>query len=241
EAYEQTAQQIGRDMIQTLAQQGRTLADLKASIQALERALYDAVLRRLGLESTQEMEGRSLFALDRDERAQVEQAFVEAMTLQRDRLVMLRVVDNLWVRHLTDLDSLREGIGLRAFAQEDPLVAYKREAHDMYEGLLAAIQSEIARSIFHVGIVAQPVRRPMRAVRPGVEAPAPQAPARAATSGHLGRNDPCWCGSGKKYKHCHMREDMQAGRVPVAEGASGASAKPARKAAKGKKRRRKKK
>jgi len=244
EAYDQTAERIGLDVFQSLAQQGRTLADLRASSLSLERALYDAVLRRLGLESTQEMEKRSLLALDRERRAQVQQAFAEAMALQRDRMVMLRTVDNLWVRHLTDLDSLREGIGLRAFAQENPLVAYKREAHAMYEDLLAAIQSEIARNIFHVGIVAQPVRRPMRAVRPGAEAPARQAPARSAAKERPGRNDPCWCGSGKKYKHCHMQEDLQAGRVGgqaprEAVAAPAASQKPSPKAAKHKKKRKK--
>jgi len=216
-AYEETATRLGRDVLQGLSQEGRTLADLKTSRMALERSLYDAVLRRLGMESTEEIEGRSLLALRREARAQVEQAFIEAMAVQRDRSVMLRVVDNLWIRHLTDLDSLREGIGLRAFAQQDPLVAYKREAHDMYEGLLGSIQNEIARSIFHVGIVQQPTRRPMRAVRPGAQAP--PAPSRPATTGEkLGRNDPCWCGSGKKYKHCHMREDLKTGRVGEAKG-----------------------
>ncbi|MGQ9586430.1 MAG: preprotein translocase subunit SecA [Anaerolineae bacterium] len=216
-AYEESAARLGRDLFQVLAQEGRTLADLEGSRLALERALYAAVQRKLGLEFTEEIKDRSLFALKRDVRGEVEQAFVEAMALQRDRSVMLRVVDNLWIRHLTDLDSLREGIGLRAFAQQDPLVAYKKEAHDMYEGLLASIQSEIARTVFHVGIVQQPARRPMRAVHPGAEATA--APARPATVGQkLGRNDPCWCGSGKKYKLCHMREDMKAGRVGAAEG-----------------------
>ncbi|MGQ9566880.1 MAG: SEC-C metal-binding domain-containing protein [Anaerolineae bacterium] len=114
----------------------------------------------------------------------------------------------------------------------------------MYEDLLAAIQSEIARNVFHVGIVAQPTRRPMQAVRPGVEAPAPQAPARTAADGRLGRNDPCWCGSGKKYKHCHMREDLQAGRVGAqppkeAVAASTASPKASHKVAQHKKKRKK--
>ena len=131
-----------------------------------------------------------------------------------ERLVMLQAVDNRWVRHLTDLDALREGIGLRAFGQQDPLVAYKREAHEMYLELLDEIRHDIVYSIYHAMLMRQPVR-PMRAVRPGGDGGgAPQA-ARAAGQ-RPGRNDPCWCGSGKKYKHCHLRQDMQGEGAPPA-------------------------
>jgi preprotein translocase subunit SecA len=132
-----------------------------------------------------------------------------------ERLVMLRAVDNRWIRHLTDLDVLREGIGLRAYGQQDPLVAYKREAHEMYLDLLQEIQHDIVQHIYHAELIRQPVR-PMRAVRPGGDGrPAPQ-PARASGS-RPGRNDPCWCGSGKKYKLCHMREDQQGRTAPAAQ------------------------
>ncbi|MDH7486960.1 MAG: preprotein translocase subunit SecA [Anaerolineae bacterium] len=132
-----------------------------------------------------------------------------------ERLVMLQAVDNRWVRHLTDLDALREGIGLRAFGQQDPLVAYKREAHEMYLDLLDEIRHDIVYSIYHAMLMRQPVR-PMRAVRPGGDGSgAPQA-ARAAGQ-RLGRNDPCWCGSGKKYKYCHLRQDMQGEAAPPAQ------------------------
>ena len=72
-----------------------------------------------------------------------EAAMGAEMLRQLERLVMLRAVDNRWVRHLTDLDELREGIGLRAFGQQDPLVAYKKEAHEMYEELVASISRDI--------------------------------------------------------------------------------------------------
>jgi preprotein translocase subunit SecA len=124
-----------------------------------------------------------------------------------ERLVMLRSVDNRWVRHLTDLDVLREGIGLRAFGQQDPLIAYKREAHEMYQDLLGEIQHDIVQRIYHAHLKPQPAR-PMRAVRPG--GGGGQAPQPIRSSGaRPGRNEPCWCGSGKKYKLCHMREDQQ--------------------------------
>jgi preprotein translocase subunit SecA len=131
-----------------------------------------------------------------------------------ERAVMLRVVDNLWVRHLTDLDVLREGIGLRAYGQQDPLVAFKREAYEMYNQLLQTIQHDIVHAIYHAQFVALPQPRPMQAVHPGSDGG--ERPARPArTRAEIGRNDPCWCGSGKKYKHCHLSQD-QAGLQPAA-------------------------
>jgi len=124
---------------------------------------------------------------------------------QLERLVMLRVVDGRWVRHLTDLDELREGIGLRAIAQQDPLVAYQKEAHEMYRELIAAISHDIVYSIYHAQLMVRPTLPVRRMQTNRGDGGAPQA---ARKSRHLGRNDPCWCGSGKKYKYCHMRSDQ---------------------------------
>jgi preprotein translocase subunit SecA len=139
-----------------------------------------------------------------------------------ERLVMLRAVDNRWVRHLTDLDELREGIGLRAFGQQDPLVAYKREAHEMYEELISAISHDVAYAIYHAQLVARPVL-PQRMSTNRGDGGAPQ-PARVAKS--PGRNDPCWCGSGRKYKHCHLRADQGHEPTPAAPGGDGQGARP---------------
>ncbi len=128
---------------------------------------------------------------------------------QLERLVMLRSVDNLWIRHLTGLDDLREGIGLRAYGQQDPLQAFKKEAHEMYVDLLAAIQRAIVGDIYRVSLVREPQPRPMREARTNVEAQRAPQPARTAGA-RVGRNDPCPCGSGKKYKHCCMRKDLAA-------------------------------
>jgi preprotein translocase subunit SecA len=103
-----------------------------------------------------------------------------------ERLVMLRVMDRLWMEHLTAMEHLREGIGLRAVGQEQPLVVYKREGHAFFEALLASIQHDVAHSIYHVGIAKEPPKK-KEAVPVGKR---------------VGRNDPCPCGSGKKYKHC---------------------------------------
>jgi len=124
-----------------------------------------------------------------------------------ERLVMLRSVDNLWIRHLTGLDNLREGIGLRAYGQQDPLQAFKKEAHEMYAELLASIQHAVVGDIYRVSLVREPQPRPMREVRTNVEAQRAPQPVRAAGA-KVGRNDPCPCGSGKKYKHCCMHKDL---------------------------------
>ncbi len=104
-----------------------------------------------------------------------------------ERLVMLRVIDRLWMDHLTDMDHLRQGIGLRAVGQEQPLMVYKREGHASFEALLAGIQHDVAHSIYHVGIAKGTPQKKKEAVPVGKK---------------VGRNDPCPCGSGKKYKHC---------------------------------------
>lgn len=127
---------------------------------------------------------------------------------QLERLILLGVVDSHWMRHLTALDELRTGVGLRAYGQRDPLVEFKTEAFSMFQNLTAAIQGQVAKMIFHAEVMPQPVRGSMREVRPGVTAGAVGGTKPVPQDKKLGRNDPCWCGSGKKYKHCHMKEDM---------------------------------
>ncbi len=103
-----------------------------------------------------------------------------------ERLVMLRVIDRLWMEHLTAMEHMRQGVGLRAAAQQQPLVVYKKEGHLLFEGLLANIQHDVVHSIYHVGIKKEP----------------PQKKQAVVAGKKVGRNDPCPCGSGKKYKHC---------------------------------------
>jgi len=103
-----------------------------------------------------------------------------------ERLVMLRVIDRLWMYHLTDMEHLRQGISLRAVGQEQPLMVYKREGHASFEALLASIQHDVAHSIYRVGIAKE----------------APKKREAVPAGKKVGRNDPCPCGSGKKYKHC---------------------------------------
>ncbi|HLF79260.1 MAG TPA: SEC-C metal-binding domain-containing protein, partial [Dehalococcoidia bacterium] len=135
-----------------------------------------------------------------------------------ERLLMLQTIDRLWVEHLTAVDEMRQGIGLQAYGQQDPLVMYKREAHDMWGQLLTNIRQTIARAIFHVGLSnapVQPARTPVAAAAPAGNLSIPQTnlrenrpdqaalPAARSNGQKVGRNDPCPCGSGKKYKRCH--------------------------------------
>ncbi len=103
-----------------------------------------------------------------------------------ERLVMLRVIDRLWMEHLTHMENMRQGIGLRSVGQQQPLIVYKKEGHALFEALLAGIQHDVARTIYRVGVAQQPAQK-REAVPVGKKA---------------GRNEPCPCGSGKKYKHC---------------------------------------
>ncbi|MEZ4727118.1 MAG: SEC-C metal-binding domain-containing protein [Caldilineaceae bacterium] len=144
----------------------------------------------------------------------------EATMRQAEKQIMLWAVDNRWVRHLTDLDHLREGIGLQAYAQVDPLVAYKREAFNMYGALMEDIRSDIVKAVYTVQVqrqqaapapLATPIARNIRTNRDGAANGGKPQTVRN-TGPQLSRNDPCWCGSGKKYKHCHEKSDKaQAG------------------------------
>jgi preprotein translocase subunit SecA len=116
-----------------------------------------------------------------------------------ERLVMLRTIDSLWVEHLTAMENMREGIGLQAVGQRDPLVAYKTEGHNQFQNLLSAIQHDVAHTIYHVKIERR--EAPQKAQVP-VPAQAGGSKKPKVGGKKVGRNDPCPCGSGKKYKHC---------------------------------------
>jgi len=125
-----------------------------------------------------------------------------------ERMVLLSITDNMWREHLREMDDLQEGIGLRAYAQKDPLVEYQREGYSMFEGMKEIIQDEFVRYIYRVELVRQdePARpRPQRLVaHHGDDGDAGAAAGgQASVSDKIPRNAPCPCGSGRKYKKCH--------------------------------------
>ncbi len=180
--------------------------------------------------SAEEVEGHVLALASDFYDAKAERLGPELMH-QLERAVILRTIDTWWVRHLTALDELRTGIGLRAFGQQDPLVTFKREGYSMFQSLLSNVTDEIVRAAFHAEPVAESDRRPrlLDKARTGrgrmieqAQQRAAERPAPVKTGPKLGRNDPCWCGSGKKYKHCHWKSD-RAGGDGEKQGGAGAS------------------
>ncbi len=137
-----------------------------------------------------------------------EQRLPPEVMREYERMVMLQVIDNQWKDHLLSMDHLREGVGLRAYSQRDPLVEYKREGFEMFAAMMERVEDEIVRYLFLLEpAVAQEEKRVERKERsysysaPEKEEKKPSKP--VAHSEKIGRNDPCPCGSGKKYKKCH--------------------------------------
>ena len=138
-----------------------------------------------------------------------------ASAIERD--VMLQILDQRWRDHLSDMDHLRDGIHLRALAQQDPLVAWQREGYAMFEQLLTSVDDDFVRYITHIEAMAEPVAQDALAgAVTNVDAPevasgsvpnpaGPNHKAAATDKTKIGRNDPCYCGSGKKFKQCHGR------------------------------------
>lgn len=137
--------------------------------------------------------------------------FGEANMRELEKVVMLKVVDGKWMEHLDHMDMLREGIGLRAFGQKNPLIEYKIEAYDMFQEMIGKIQEDIANLMYRVSIVTEQQQqledhlKNAKAVHGGDEAEeTKQQP--VVKKEDIGRNDPCPCGSGKKYKNCCGRD-----------------------------------
>ncbi|MBI2635468.1 MAG: preprotein translocase subunit SecA [Parcubacteria group bacterium] len=114
---------------------------------------------------------------------------------QIEKMVMLNILDNFWMNHLEDMEYLRDSVRLRAYGQRDPLVEYKQESRKLFGDMLLNFESRVAAMIFKV---ASP-----RAQNISIQ-PTPISSKPADSRKEVGRNDPCWCGSGKKYKKCHM-------------------------------------
>ncbi|MEO6796893.1 MAG: preprotein translocase subunit SecA [Candidatus Dormibacter sp.] len=135
----------------------------------------------------------------------------EPMMRKVEQFVVLKTIDSKWISYLTMMEHFKEGIGLRAFGQKDPLIEYKNEAFQAFQELLSDIQFDIASTVFRVQLVKDPpppppppiaLTNPPEALA-GARAPNGHGAGTLAAAGKIGRNDPCYCGSGKKYKKCH--------------------------------------
>ena len=132
-----------------------------------------------------------------------EAEFLEPEQLREiERVILLKVIDTKWMSHIDDMDQLRQGIGLAALGQKDPLVEYKFAGYDMFDDMTTAISEDTVRALMHVRIE-EPVEREevVKVTGTNKDESVGKAPVRRAEK-KIGPNDPCPCGSGRKYKHC---------------------------------------
>ena len=209
---------ILRDMIDT------TVADAVSEkggvadndvLNALEKSLggiYFPLGTRLEGSDAQALSD-SIYALALKTYEAKEAQYGTPMMRELERVVMLRVVDEYWMDNIDAMDDLKQGIGLRAYGQHDPVIAYKEEGYAMFESMVEAIRMETIRRMFLVQIRQnQEVKREKVAKETGTagsgDSVMKKQPVRV--SGKVGPNDPCPCGSGKKYKKCCMQKDKLA-------------------------------
>jgi preprotein translocase subunit SecA len=201
--------------------------DLGALAEALHRqfdvkiapAQFEDVVSREGL---QELVGEAV----KQRYGERERELGEELMRALERHEMLIVIDTQWKDHLLTIDHLKEGIGLRGYGQRDPLTEYKKEAFDLFQDMVERVKAAVVERLFKVQVVRDaPMDLPAVTawvdaresrgelpVQPGVApvavpsrpAPKPAAAPRTPSGAKLGRNDPCYCGSGKKYKKCHL-------------------------------------
>ncbi len=192
--------------------------DLKALIKYCEEffAPYGTLREKTLSDLSREELGEYLHKLADDTYQEREDMMSPEIMRELENLVMLKVVDQHWMEHLDAMDMLREGVGLRAYGQKDPLVEYKFEAYDMFEGMIDAIEDDVVKYMFRVNVVTQPVVEDRlenaSTNNPNVDVSPADAENEAARpyvrkEPKVGRNDPCPCGSGKKYKDCHGKDN----------------------------------
>ncbi|MGC2305015.1 SEC-C metal-binding domain-containing protein, partial [Candidatus Binatus sp.] len=187
---------------------------------AIDDAFFKQFKFRPGFSAQTEVEGKPIHGSDdlieiaearvRELYDLRETEFTEPVMRQIEKIVMLQTLDALWKDHLLAMDHLKEGIGLRGYAQVNPLVEYQKEGFTMFEALMAVMQQDVVEKVFSVQVqrqqdveqIQQP--KPQRVVMShGGETEAQAAAPAKREENKVGRNDPCPCGSGKKYKRCH--------------------------------------
>ena len=124
------------------------------------------------------------------------------MIRELERVVLLKVIDQKWMDHIDDMEILREGIGLQVYAQRDPLVEYKMAGYDMFDTMIANIQEDTVRYLFHVKVEQKVEREEVAKVTGTNKDESLQKAPKKRAEDKVYPNDPCPCGSGKKYKQC---------------------------------------
>ena len=165
-----------------------------------KRQLSDEELAALTREQAEE----KILSLMQRAYAKREEQFTSPVMREIERVVTLRVVDEFWMDHIDAMDDLRQGIRLRAYAQVNPIDAYKKESLEMFEEMISAIQDETVRRIFSARIKSEAEVKRERVAEGIVATTAGDGSVKKQPRKvqKIGRNDPCPCGSGKKYKQC---------------------------------------
>jgi preprotein translocase subunit SecA len=225
DAYRTMNERMGADIYRALRQEEVPVRTLLESSEPFYAHLRELLADAVGLDAFEAWYDLPVRRLPEELETKVREAVVDVQRVFRDRRLMVHQIDEHWVLHLTSLDMLREGIGLRAVGQQNPLVSYQKEAFEMFQEMLTSIQSQIVRNLFLVpqsmtspGMSPVPQQQPARQPRPrqlqfragGGSAGGTTSPEPHRASTKPGRNEPCWCGSGKKYKDCHWRADQRA-------------------------------
>ena len=195
-----------QESLDILAAQLEGIYFAKGTLQSRSNALLNTTADELG---------DTLYSIALNTYEAKEAAYGEKLMRELERVVMLRVVDEYWMDNIDAMDDLKQGIGLRAYGQHDPVIAYKEEGYEMFQAMIQAIREETVRRMFLVQVRAQQeVKREKVAKETGTAAATSsevkKAPVRNKDK-KVGPNDPCPCGSGKKYKKCCMQKDKANG------------------------------
>jgi len=167
---------------------------------------------RGALEMSEDMDAQALadrvFELSCDTYSRKEAAYTPNLMRELERVVMLRVVDEYWMDNIDAMDDLKQGITLRAYGQHDPVIAYKHEGYEMFQAMITAIREETISRMFRVEIrPQQELKREKVAKETGTNSDKTVKAQPVRKASKIGPNDPCPCGSGKKYKKCCMHKD----------------------------------
>ena len=174
-----TARTMGRDLRNALRYE-RLVADIKARLYEFAETVYHEMEERL---KSAEIDMR-----------------------ENERVVLLRTVDEHWMEHIDAMDQLKQGIGLRSYAQSDPVYAYTSEGFEMFDAMVAEIREQTVRRLYQMQVTGGPLHR-VQLAKP-IETKAEGTSATFSRGEKkVGRNDPCPCGSGKKYKNCCGKND----------------------------------
>ena len=191
-----------------------TMEALEPMLQQFYGPFFPKGAFRMPEDPTAEAVTEAIYQLSLQTYERKEAAYTPQLMREFERVIMLRVVDEYWMDNIDAMDDLKQGIGLRAYAQHDPVVAYKAEGYEMFQAMISAIREETVRRLFLVQIRSnQEVKRQKVAKETSAVGTADSVvkkqPVRKDKK--AGPNDPCPCGSGKKYKKCCMQKDKAAG------------------------------